>query len=59
MECVGAERVFGLSIERLNLRYVDFLGDGESKSYASVKDIYPNLQIKNLECLGHYQKGVT
>ena len=56
METVGAKRVFERSVDRHNMRYVNFLGDGDSKSYLTVKDTYPSIEIKKLECVGHYQK---
>nr|XP_047137499.1 uncharacterized protein LOC124814004 [Hydra vulgaris] len=58
MESVGAVRVFKRSIEKHKLRYTQFLGDGDSKSHLSIKDIYPNMEVKKLECVGHYQKRV-
>jgi len=56
MECVGAKRVFDRSIENYNIRYVNFLGDGDSKSFVTVKNTYPSMEVKKLECVGHYQK---
>ena len=56
MECVGAKRVFGRSIKKHNIRYIEYLGDGDSKNFSVVKDTYPDLEVKKLECVGHYQK---
>lgn len=58
MECVGATCVFKRSIAKHNMRYVEFLADGDSKSYATIKDTYTNIEVKKFECLGHYQKRV-
>ena len=58
MESEGAKRVFERSIKKHKLRYVEFLGDGDTKSYVNVKDIYPGIEIKRLECVGYYQKRV-
>ena len=58
MEPEGAKRVFDRSITKHNLRYVEFLGDGDSKSFTNVKYTYPDHEIKKLECVGHYQKRV-
>ena len=58
MEPEGAKRVFDRPITKHNLRYVEFLGDGDSKSFTNVKYNYPDLEIKKLECVGHYQKRV-
>ena len=58
MEVVGAKRVFERSIEKHNLRYTKYLGDGDSKSFASVKSTYPGIEVQKLECVGHIQKRV-
>ena len=48
MEVVGVKRIFGLSIEKHGLRYTKYLGDGDSKSYTSVKSIYPGVEVQKL-----------
>lgn len=58
MEPEGAKRIFSRSIEHHNMRYTEFLGDGDSKSYSSVKDVYDTIKVKKLECVGHYQKRI-
>ena len=58
MEVTGAKRIFGRSVEKHNLRYTKFLGDGDSKSFPAVKSIYPDIEVKKLECVGHVQKRV-
>ncbi|XP_065650235.1 uncharacterized protein LOC136078392 [Hydra vulgaris] len=58
MECEGASRIFQQSIKKHKLQYINFLGDGDSKSYNSVKDVYPYIKVNKLECVGHYQKRV-
>ncbi|GFX72626.1 uncharacterized protein TNCV_4062221 [Trichonephila clavipes] len=40
MESVGAYRLFDRSRETRKLEYVEFYGDGDSKSHLAVKDIY-------------------
>ena len=37
---------------------MNFLGDRDTKGYVNVKDIYPGIEIKRLECVGNYQKRV-
>ena len=32
------------------------MGDGDAKSYVNVKATYPGIEIKKLDCVGHYQK---
>lgn len=58
MEPVGAGRIFLRSEAKRGLKYVDFYGDGDSKSYATVKDLdpYNGTPINKKECIGHYQK---
>lgn len=58
MEPVGAYRIFERSVETRKLRYVNFFGDGDSKAYAAVKDIYGKDSVKKYECIGHIQKRV-
>ncbi|GFU76359.1 uncharacterized protein TNCV_3156441 [Trichonephila clavipes] len=40
------------------LRYTDYYGDGDSKAFDSVKDIYGKASVTKLECIGHIQKRV-
>ena len=47
MEIVGTKRNFRHSIEKHGLRYVKFLGDGDSKSFPAVEDIYKGKKLKN------------
>ena len=58
MEVSGATRIFGRSIEKRGLRYTEYLGDGDSKGYDNVVDIYPGKTVTKLECVGHVQKRV-
>ena len=58
MEPVGAERIFSRSIEKRQLRYTGFYGDGDSKAFATVENIYENDIVIKYECIGHYQKRV-
>ena len=53
MEPEGAKRVFQRSIDNRQLRYIQYLGDGDSKSYMNVKNTYPDIEIEKLECVGH------
>ena len=58
MESVGTKRIFDRLIEKHKLPYTRFLGDGDSKSYRNVKETYPGIEMKKLECVGHFQKRV-
>ena len=56
IEIVGTKRIFKRSVEKHGLRYVKFLGDGDSKSFLAVEDIYEGMKVEKLECIGHVQK---
>ena len=59
METAGATKIFSSSKEKYGLYYTSFYGDGDSKAYPAVKDIYgPSKPGKTFECHGHYQKRV-
>ena len=59
MEKVGAVKMFERSVETRRLYYTSFYGNGDSKSYSAVKDIYgPTKLVKKFECIGHYQKHI-
>lgn len=58
MELTGAVEVFRRSVER-NVKYINYLGDGDSKGFHSVIEDKPygdEMEIKKLECVGHVQK---
>ena len=58
MEVAGTKRIFERSIAKNKLPYSQFYGDGDCKSYASVKDIYDGITVHKLECIWHVQKRV-
>lgn len=58
MEVEGTKRIFGRSIQKFNLRYSEFYGDGDSKSFSSVEHFYQGLIVVKKECIGHVQKRV-
>ncbi|GFX58660.1 CCHC-type domain-containing protein [Trichonephila clavipes] len=58
MEPVGVYRIFERSAETRKLQYVHFYGDGDSKSFDAVKNIYGENSVKKFECIGHIQKRV-
>ncbi|GFY24985.1 uncharacterized protein TNCV_2691761 [Trichonephila clavipes] len=53
MEPVGAYRIFERSEDHRMLRYTDYYGDGDSKAFDAVKDIYGKDSVTKLECIGH------
>ena len=58
MESTGVISIFSRPVESYGLRYVGYYGDGDSKSFQKVENIYPGITVKKYECLGHYQKRV-
>ena len=58
MEPEGAMRIFQRSFSKHGLHYTQYYGDGDSKSYSSVKNIYEAVgkKVEKLECIGHVQK---
>ena len=57
MEAQGAVDIFGRSVEKHNLRYTTFIGDGDSKAYFLVKDMYgEDHEVKKIDCVGHVHK---
>lgn len=58
METVAAVAVCQRSIPKRGVRYVKFLGDGDSKSFSAVlaSDPYGDVTVEKLECIGHVSK---
>lgn len=59
MEVAGVKDIFSRSLQRYNVRYVQYLGDGDSKSFAAVSELKPygnDVTITKQECIGHVQK---
>ena len=58
MEVVGVERISSRSIETRKLCYTDYYGNGDSKSFVSVQNIYAPKVVSKKECIGHVKKRV-
>ena len=61
MEPAGILKCFMRSVEQLNLRFINFFGDGDSKAYYEVVKANPygdRYPVNKGECLGHIQKRV-
>lgn len=59
MEVAGAKAICLRSETKLGVRYVKYLGDGDSKGFQSVLEAKPygdEVVIEKLECVGHIQK---
>ena len=60
MEPEGTEQMFKGSVETHQLRYSELYGDGDSKSYNQIKDVYlaDGIEVTKKECIGHVRKRV-
>lgn len=59
MEVAAAKEVFKRSELKRGVRYVKYLGDGDSSAFSSVQQSKPygdSVEITKLECVGHIQK---
>lgn len=59
MEVTGAVEIFKRSEQTRSVRYVKYLGDGDSKGFKKVVEEEPygkGVTITKLECVGHVQK---
>lgn len=59
MEVAGVKDIFSRSLQLYNVRYINYLGDGDSKSFAAVTELKPygnDVTITKQECIGHVQK---
>ncbi|XP_066583306.1 LOW QUALITY PROTEIN: uncharacterized protein [Prorops nasuta] len=58
MEVDGIVEMFKQSQEKYNVKYVNYIGDGDSKTYKGIVDAAPygETAIIKKECVGHVQK---
>lgn len=59
MEVAGVVKIFQQSEPCDKVRYINYLGDGDSKAYKAINELKPygeNVPITKLECIGHVQK---
>lgn len=62
MEVAGVLGIFSRSEVLHNVRYKNYLGDGDTASYSTVsqsKPYGPDFKIDKLECVGHVQKRMA
>ena len=60
MEVAGMQKMFGRSVNLHGLRYMFYIGDGNTKSFDQIckSDPYPDHTITKGECVGPVQKRV-
>ena len=61
METQGAKEIFLRSIEKYGLKYVEFVGDGDSGCFGAVREVCEKeyggeYVVRKEECVGHVQK---
>lgn len=59
MEVDAMCEMFSRSVERYGVKYVNYIGDGDSKTYSGIINLKPygdNVIINKKECVGHVQK---
>ena len=58
MQSKSAVYIFSRSVQTNNLRYIRYVGDGDTNSYKSVLKPYrPEKPIVKVECVGHVKKS--
>ena len=60
VETSSLKECFMTSVETKKLRYTNYIGEGDSKSYNDIfqADPYEGIGVDKLECIGHIQKSV-
>ena len=58
MESSGAVSIFSPSSKERGLRYLNYYGDGDSKSFQNVEYIHEGVTITKYECIDHYQSVI-
>lgn len=59
MEVDGIKEMFCRSITKFKCKYMQYIGDGDSKTYKAVLDANPygsDFQVEKKECVGHVEK---
>ena len=61
METQGSKEIFLRSIEKYNLKYVEFVGDGDSGCFGALREVCEKeygdeYVVRKEECVGHVQK---
>ena len=59
MEAAGVSKLYSRSIERHKIRYIPFIGDGDSSSYSRIcieQPYGPTVYIPKVDCIAHVTK---
>ena len=59
MESAGAKAMWSRSVDKHNLRYTIFVGDGDSSTHKAIKNIYGSEHpVEKHECINDVQKSM-
>ena len=59
MEKEGTVKIFERSVKKNRMRYMNFYGDGNTKSSTAIENIYAMYRkVRKFECVGHVQKRI-
>lgn len=57
MEVDGIKEMFQRSIATYNVKYIHYIGDGDSKTFKGILDLNPyDIEVTKLECILHVKK---
>ncbi|XP_069694717.1 uncharacterized protein [Periplaneta americana] len=59
MEVEGMKKIFSRSMDIYKVRYLNYIGDGDTKSFKAVSELHPygpEVELQKIECVGHIQK---
>ena len=59
MEVEGMKQIFNYNIKKHNVRYINYITDGDTKIYKAIVDDQPygsGVKVEKRECVGHVQK---
>lgn len=58
MEVDAILEMFGRSEEKYGVRYINYVGDGDTKTFKAILDAspYEDVEVKKSECVGHVEK---
>ncbi|XP_028419014.1 uncharacterized protein LOC114544628 [Dendronephthya gigantea] len=56
MEMEGAKVLWSRSLDLYNIRYRWMVSDGDSKAHSAVEEVYDEIKVEKLDCVGHVQK---
>lgn len=59
MEAEAALVLWQRSVEKHKMRYRYMVSDGDSKAFSGVEDVYKDVKVEKIDCVGHVQKRMA